>query len=110
MRKGGFTLVEIMIVVAIIGLLAAIAIPNFIRARATTQQNTCLNNIRQFDAAKQQYALENGLASTSTFTSTNLNGYLTNLTVTSTCPGSATTTYGGLGDMGASITCAIHKP
>ena len=59
--KNGFTLVEIMIVVAIIGLLAAIEIPSFMRARTTSQQNACINNLRRIEAAKDQFALENGL-------------------------------------------------
>lgn len=58
----GFTLVEIMIVVAIIGLLVAIVLPNFIKSRATSQQNACINNLRQINSAVQQWAMETGQA------------------------------------------------
>ncbi len=63
-RKEAFTLVEIMIVVAIIGLLAAIAVPSFIRARQRAQASGILNEARQLDGAKDQYALENNKTGT----------------------------------------------
>ena len=59
MRRSGFTLVEIMIVVAIIGLLAAIAIPNFVKARTASQRNACIANMKQIEGAKSTWALEN---------------------------------------------------
>jgi len=57
-RIHGFTLVEIMVVLALIALLAAISIPNYARARTRAQKNTCINNLRLIDWAKQQWALE----------------------------------------------------
>jgi prepilin-type N-terminal cleavage/methylation domain-containing protein len=62
-RRGGFTLVEIMIVVAIIALLAAIAVPGFLRARKRSQASRILNDLRMIDAAVDQYAIENNKTS-----------------------------------------------
>jgi prepilin-type N-terminal cleavage/methylation domain-containing protein len=75
-KRQGFTLVEIMIVVAIIGLLAAIAIPNFVKARTTSQQNACINNLRLIDSSKQQWALEQRQQSSNTPQSSDLQPYL----------------------------------
>jgi prepilin-type N-terminal cleavage/methylation domain-containing protein len=63
-HKAGFTLVEIMIVVATIGLLAGIGIPSFNEARKKSSTNACLNNLRQMEGAKQMAAMEQGWGDT----------------------------------------------
>ena len=76
MKKSGFTLVEIMIVVMIIGLLAAIGIPNFLKARQNTLKKTAINNARQVLSAVDQYALQNALGASELVDSDAINGYL----------------------------------
>jgi len=75
-RERGFTLVEIMIVVSIIGMLAAIGIPNFLRARSTSQRTVCINNLRQISAAIQQWALETKKDLNSTVTADDVLPYM----------------------------------
>jgi prepilin-type N-terminal cleavage/methylation domain-containing protein len=91
-RFKGFTLVEIMIVVAIIGLLASIAIPNFVRARTTSQSNACISNLRHIFGATQEWALEYRKAPDTPVTFTDIQPYLRNTVV---CPaGGSAATFG----------------
>ena len=110
--RAAFTLVEIMIVVAIIGLLAAIAIPNFIRARTTSQQNACINNLRQIDSAKQQWALETGQQTSAVPQDSNIQPYLGRGTAGElpTCPVDPAQTYATSytsGNVGTKPVCNI---
>ena len=93
-RKTAFTLVEIMIVVAIIGLLAAIAIPNFIKAREASQKNACINNLRQLDGAKQTWALETKQIGTATPTDGDLFGSTLYIREKPACPANGVYTLG----------------
>jgi prepilin-type N-terminal cleavage/methylation domain-containing protein len=84
-RRGGFTLVEIMIVVAIIALLAAIAVPGFLRARKRSQASRIINDLRLIDSAVDQYAIETNKSSGNTVNTADWTNYLkagTNLYVT----------------------------
>ena len=75
-NRGGFTLVEIMIVVAIIALLAAIAVPNFLRARKRSQATRMLEDLRVIDSAIDQYAIETNKAGAATVVWTDIQKYL----------------------------------
>ena len=107
--KTGFTLVEIMIVLAIIGLLAAIAIPNFVKARTTSQTNACINNLRQIDGAKQQWALEQKQLSSASPASTDIQPYLGRGTAGAypTCPANGNYTINTCGTV---PTCDVVGP
>src|SRR4026209_2569161 len=85
-NKSGFTLVEIMIVVAIIGLLAAIAIPNFVKARTASQANACIANMQQVEGAKAPWALEAKKNNADTPVAADLFGATAYIRVAPVCP------------------------
>ena len=105
--KAGFTLVEIMIVVAIIGLLASIAIPNFVRARVDSQKNVCVSNLRQIDGAAQTWALENNKGPGDDYTLDILASYLGRGSAGAipSCP--AKGTYPPSAKVGTTPTCSL---
>jgi prepilin-type N-terminal cleavage/methylation domain-containing protein len=104
-NKQGFTLVEIMIVVAIIGLLAAIAIPSFMKARTTSQQKACINNLRQIESGKEQWALANKKAEGDDIVTTEIDVYMKD---SPDCPAGGTYVYGKIGtDADCSITTPV---
>ena len=110
MKKQGFTLVEIMIVVAIIGLLAAIAIPSFVKARNTSQQNACINNLRMIDSGKEQAAMAINTWGPDEDCSTAANMVIVNSYIKGgapTCPAAGTYDYESLTN---APSCTVQTP
>ena len=106
-KSRGFTLVEIMIVVLIIGILLAIAVPNFIKARETSRTKTCIANLRQIESAKEQWAMEIKKGATDTPGWADLVGANAYLKSQPSCPSSGTYT---IGDISTSPVCSVGAP
>lgn len=100
----GFTLVEMMIVLAIVGLLAAIAIPNFVKSRTLAQQTACIDNLRQIQSAKQVWALEHRKVNSDSVGETELVGPLLYIKYRPVCPGGGVYDYLTVGE---EVTCTI---
>ena len=102
--RRGFTLIEIMIVVLIIGILLAIAVPNFVKAREASRTKACVSILKQIEAAKEQWAMDNKASATATPAMTDLVGSAAYIKATPACPSSGTYT---VGSMSANPSCSI---
>lgn len=106
-QKNGFTLVEIMIVVGIIGLLAAIAIPNFIRYREASRRSVCIANLKQLNDAKTQWGMEKGIKTTQVPVEADLIGSDTYIRIKPSCPSDGDDYFTTIGNLKERAACSL---
>ncbi len=95
--RRGFTLIEIMIVVLIIGILLAIAVPNFVKARESSRAKACVGNLKQIDAAKEQFAMDGKKATGATVGTGDIYGSDKYIKTAPVCPSGGTYTENAVG-------------
>jgi prepilin-type N-terminal cleavage/methylation domain-containing protein len=103
-RKRAFTLVEMMIVVAILGLIVALAIPNFLKSRTQARKQVCIENLSQIESAKQLWGLEMNKKEGEAPTDTDMIGDEKYIKRTPNCPGGGTYAFNAIGE---NATCNI---
>jgi prepilin-type N-terminal cleavage/methylation domain-containing protein len=104
-KKSGFTLIEIMIVVAILGIILGLALPNFLKSRTQARRQVCIENLSQIESAKQIWGLENGKNEGDIPTESDLIGPTLYIKITPACPGGGTYDYQAIG---VNATCTIE--
>ena len=102
--RAGFTLVEIMIVVAIMGLLVSLALPNFVKTRTNAQKQVCIENLAQIESAKQVWGVENGMKNGDTVDVADLIGPTLYIKKEPECPAGGDYDYTTIGD---NATCTV---
>jgi prepilin-type N-terminal cleavage/methylation domain-containing protein len=110
MYKKGFTLIEIFLVVAILGILIAMGVPNYLSVRGRVRQDMCINNLRQIKLAKEHWALENNKVDADTPATADLDPYIKDGTAALKCPldpGNSFNTSYTINNVGTDPACKI---
>lgn len=107
MRRLAFTLIEMMIVVLILGILLAIAVPSWIKAREGSRRTACLRNLKKIEEAKEIFIVEGKLSAGDSVAEDDLQPTYIKGTEFPACPESGEYT---IGEVGEAVTCSVHKP